>query len=116
MKFSIIACFLAATAMAMPAANPYEVADNDVSNSPNPSLQQESNSLQQIILLQRSLEARGLGSLIKPITNAVKKLKGGKKRPSDIVPDLKNHFKVSNNGMGTTYIERWGTVAKPNGE
>ncbi|GIZ47748.1 hypothetical protein CKM354_001083300 [Cercospora kikuchii] len=98
MKFSIIACFLAATAMAMPAANPYEVADND------------------IILLQRSLEARGLGSLIKPITNAVKKLKGGKKRPSDIVPDLKNHFKVSNNGMGTTYIERWGTVAKPNGE
>ncbi|PIA91737.1 hypothetical protein CB0940_09655 [Cercospora beticola] len=95
MKFSIIACFLAATAMAMPAANPYEVADND------------------IILIQRDLEARGLGSLVKPITKAIKKLKGGPKRPADIVPDLKDHFKVSHDGYGTTYVERWGTRKKP---
>ncbi|PPJ52937.1 hypothetical protein CBER1_11492 [Cercospora berteroae] len=66
-----------------------------------------------IILIQRSLEARGLGSLIKPITNAFKKMKGGPKRPADIVPDLKNHFKVSHDGYGTATIERWGTKLRP---
>ncbi|USW58465.1 hypothetical protein Slin15195_G117840 [Septoria linicola] len=88
MKFFLVTLLLAICALAMALPTPVPANNNEAA----------------------TLSERGLAGIFKHVTKALSKLKGGKKGPKQIIPDIKEHFKITNNGRGTTVIGRWGTV------